>query len=189
MPLKHGVSQEVVSHNIHEMVKAGHPLKQAVAASMAMKRKSKKMSADGMYSEGGMVDPDNDEGEGTNDSEPVLRSLNEIQVQGDMNPADVENPGLEEHSDMLAKALYKKAQNEEMMPYAMGGLVQPELHDEALGTKPSEDMADSTEEPMSAEPAKPADEEYAESGLSEKAKKALEEKKRLRKYGMVSFST
>lgn len=32
MPLKSGKSKEIISSNIREMVKAGHPQKQAVAA-------------------------------------------------------------------------------------------------------------------------------------------------------------
>jgi hypothetical protein len=34
MPLLHGKSQKVISHNIREMEKAGHPHDQAVAAAM-----------------------------------------------------------------------------------------------------------------------------------------------------------
>lgn len=34
MPLKPGRSRKVISENIHEMVAAGHPVKQAVAASL-----------------------------------------------------------------------------------------------------------------------------------------------------------
>lgn len=33
MPLEKGKSKAAFSHNVHEMVKAGHPVKQAVAAS------------------------------------------------------------------------------------------------------------------------------------------------------------
>jgi hypothetical protein len=39
MPLRHGSSQKVISSNIKEMVKAGHPQRQAVAAAMSMARK------------------------------------------------------------------------------------------------------------------------------------------------------
>jgi hypothetical protein len=41
MPLQPGSSRETVSHNIEEMVKSGHPQKQAVAAALSNARKSK----------------------------------------------------------------------------------------------------------------------------------------------------
>jgi hypothetical protein len=41
MPLKKGKSQKVVSENIREMIKAGHPRKQAIAAALNQQRKSK----------------------------------------------------------------------------------------------------------------------------------------------------
>jgi hypothetical protein len=40
MPLKKGISQAVVSSNIKEMVAAGHPQKQAVAAALNTARQS-----------------------------------------------------------------------------------------------------------------------------------------------------
>ena len=40
MPLKKGSSRAVVSENIREMIKSGHPKDQAVAAALSQARKS-----------------------------------------------------------------------------------------------------------------------------------------------------
>lgn len=42
MPLKSGKSKKVISENIREMVKSGHPQNQAVAAAMSNARKIRK---------------------------------------------------------------------------------------------------------------------------------------------------
>jgi hypothetical protein len=44
MPLKKGKSQKVVSENIAEMIRAGHPRDQAIAASMRSAGKTRKPS-------------------------------------------------------------------------------------------------------------------------------------------------
>ena len=42
MPLVKGSSQKTISSNIREMMKAGHPQKQSIAAAMHMAGKSRK---------------------------------------------------------------------------------------------------------------------------------------------------
>lgn len=58
MPLLHGKSKKVVEHNIHEMVRAGHPAKQAVAASLSSADKYAKGGMPKMYAEGGEAESD-----------------------------------------------------------------------------------------------------------------------------------
>ena len=41
-PLKKGATAETVGRNIREMIAAGHPRKQAVAAAMRMKREAQR---------------------------------------------------------------------------------------------------------------------------------------------------
>lgn len=183
MPLKMGVSPETVSSNVKELMKTGRPQKQAVAIALAHKRKSaKKMAMGGMYAEGGMVDPDDDMDSGTNNSEQALRSLSEIQEQGDMNPSDITNPEYQKDKDSLAKALFDKAQKSEMLSFAEGGLVEG-MEDGMNGNEPDLDLNAGTEEPMMDEPSKPsAMEHMMGAGLSEAAKMALMEKKKRRKF-------
>lgn len=42
MPLKKGTSKATFSKNVKEMVRSGHPVKQAVAAAYSEKRKSQR---------------------------------------------------------------------------------------------------------------------------------------------------
>ena len=42
MPLEKGSSQEIISKNIAEMVKSGHPQEQAIAAALSQAGKSNK---------------------------------------------------------------------------------------------------------------------------------------------------
>jgi hypothetical protein len=42
MPLKSGSSRETISENIREMVRSGHPQRQAVAAALSNARRHKK---------------------------------------------------------------------------------------------------------------------------------------------------
>jgi hypothetical protein len=51
MPLKHGTSHEVITSNIKELIRAGHPQRQAVAAALAHSKKSKKMAQGGLAEE------------------------------------------------------------------------------------------------------------------------------------------
>lgn len=107
MPLKEGKSQKTISHNIKEMIKAGHPFKQAVAASLANTRK---------YAKGGMIEEDEDILD--EDHERDIVELNaEASEQG-----PVANPETMEKMMDFAKALHKEAESEEL--FADGGLVE-----------------------------------------------------------------
>ena len=62
MPLTPGKSRAVIQHNIHEMVKAGHPVKVAVAASLHnahYQRKHRKIDTNASAHDAGH--PDHDE--------------------------------------------------------------------------------------------------------------------------------
>lgn len=78
MPLKMGHSSQVVGSNIKEMMKAGHPKMQAIAAAMSMKRKSKKMADGGEVTD----QPSSSTYLGVDTSTPQAKA-----VQGSLNNA------------------------------------------------------------------------------------------------------
>lgn len=169
MPLMKGHKPEVVSKNIKELIGSGRDPKQAIAIALSSARKYKKMA------DGGMVD--DDEGLESSDDESAVRSIAELQDEADMNPSHVASPEEEDHSRMLAKALYDKSEEAEMM--SDGGMVE-----EPHGTdEPDEAKVAETEEPVSVMPKGPgAKSEAPMSELSQLALKALEEKKRSRRF-------
>lgn len=116
MPLKAGHNHETIRKNVHEMVKAGHPLKQAIAASLAKAHAPKNMAMGGEVEEDDVHD---------------LGSLNEM---GEAHPSEVANPeNLKEHMNM-ADALDEYMQKHDQVemddakegktPYAEGGIVE-----------------------------------------------------------------
>lgn len=175
MPLKHGHSKEVVSSNIKEMMKAGHPQKQAIAAALTMARKAKKMAM------GGEVMPDNDEGESTDFAQDAQRGLNEMRIEGGFQENAIANPKEENDEQMLARALQRKSESDEIKEgFAMGGLVEGE---QDMGTgEPDEAMVAETDEPMSELEGFPAEETHPPQGLTELAHQAIIEKKRKRRF-------
>lgn len=121
MPMKRGVSKETISHNISEMVKAGHAPKQAVAAALSMKRKSMKHMKDGGWAEGS----DENEDEMMEDSE---HNGGEQHEMNEFHSSEISNPEDQELHAKLAKALtshdlYSKEMGE-MDGYADGGDVE-----------------------------------------------------------------
>ncbi len=156
MPLKEGHSPEIVSGNIKEMIRSGYKPKQAIAAALAKKRKYQKMAEGGV-----VVDPDGalDELEGS------ARSLAELQEEAEARPEMVASPEMIDAGEMLAHALSKKVQEQEMQGYAMGGVVEEEVSTPV--------------EPERSEPIEPTDGGY----LSDEARNAIEKKKKMRRFG------
>lgn len=107
MPLKMGNNHLVTSENIKEMLKEGHPLKVAIAASLSMRRKSKKMAQGGEVlkelmnkdvdeSQGPDMSNMPDESEGPDDHEPKRHSY--------ANGGKVENSKEYNHSEFIEEA-------------------------------------------------------------------------------------
>jgi hypothetical protein len=208
MPLKKGRSHAVVSANVKEMMRAGHPQKQAIAASLANARKYAKggMVEDQDLEDGGMEDmPQEEYGMSGAKNESMMemasispddnnRSLNEVREDGVYYPAEVENPAREQEAYSFAHALHKKALKSEMdeRKYAQGGLVEagPEEDERLHGNHP-EDIADMpmSSEPWSAQPKRPVAGHKVMgnptgSELSMEALEAIRNKKKSRRYGV-----
>lgn len=138
MPLKSGKDHKVISSNIKEMVKAGHPLKQAIAASLAHARK---------FSEGGLAESmDGDASPEPKDDE----------LRPEMSNPDAEYPErsiveLDEDADEAARKEAPSSSLVDALSLAEGGFAQPEYSaEEGLEGNEPEPQADaSTEEPKS----------------------------------------
>lgn len=149
MPLQKGHSPEVVSANIKELVKSGYKPKQAVAISLASKRKYKKMATGGLvnadFDEAGSPQPVDSGDEdhyvsskaadgskldyrGTEmNGDDELRSLNEIREDGEYYPSEVANPMEQDEARSFAAALRRQAEAD-LGPehFASGGMVYKE---------------------------------------------------------------
>lgn len=200
MPLKKGSSHAVVSSNISEMMKAGHPQKQAIAAAMSMKRKAKKMA------EGGMVE---EEGSEMEEGSHNMGDDNGMSGMPVYPKGEDEAEGLSESvlaEEMLAKGLQARrmkandnSNSYEAFPGSIdkgqkmneGGLLVEAGHVDDKGDKPELGWVDDgTSEPMSSMPDKPADIGHSiisevpinEKMLSKEAMEAIRAKKMKRRY-------
>lgn len=145
---------------------------QEIAAHLATLRKKK-------MAQGGLVGDDMDQGAGSDLNENAERGLNELRIQAEDHPSAVENPEYQDAEHALARALFEKAESQEMR-FAMGGLVQSE-EDMPLGNKPDEEMSGEMGEPMPADPAA-TEEAPARPGLSAEAMAAIDAKRKKRRF-------
>lgn len=157
MPLKKGHSKEVLHENIQEMIRAGHPVKQAVAASYANQRKYKKMA------DGGMVEDDSHIEDETGDGH-----------QEDVGELQHDTQSMDGDADylMLGNALGKIHEDH---GYAHGGMVDEEDDDETVA-----EGGPAT--PMAEMPITTDNTAEMSAGLSEEQKKALMMKKQKRVF-------
>jgi hypothetical protein len=184
MPLMKSGSKKSLHENIREMMKSGHPQKQAIAASLANQRKYKKMAM------GGMVElPDEDDNiDGMRAGEPVYP----MEDAADTLSFNVEKEnGLAEH---LQKARYAANQERTLVPdtseMVKGNQFDQHQEEEPMsGDETPEVLHDGTEEPMSMEPKKPSALDHAMIGgvpmgsmLSKEAKEAIMKKRASRRF-------
>lgn len=123
MPLKKGYSRDVVSHNIQEMMRSGHPQKQAIAAALSTARKYKKMATGGLvnddFDEAGSPQPVGAEEDSYETSKPsaaaqhpdfappkdIERNIPIEMEMGEYHPSLVENPEKQSFDRRLAAAI------------------------------------------------------------------------------------
>jgi hypothetical protein len=136
MEIMQGHSKQIISSNIREMIKSGRTQNQAIAAALASARNSKR----------------------------VAETANPEESQA--TPEAVGAPETDDREKMLAKALYRRGEQDEISSYSTGA----------------------TPEVNSPDPIEPApEEEFAETmphkkELTEAAQLALAEKKRTRHF-------
>jgi hypothetical protein len=110
--------------------------------------------------------------------EDEIRSLNEIQMEGDSDPADVANPHEQDEAMLFANALRKRGEMK-LSPesFAKGGLVEGGSEEDEIlhGTQPEYSVDAGSEEPMRDELYKPSS-----ATITEEAKKALMMRKQRR---------
>ena len=124
MPMKKGHSKEVIGYNIKEMVKAGHPHKQAIAAALSEARKYKKMF------DGGMV-------EDYDIDEEHERTPEEFNIESQDGP--IAEPKEIEMRDHLTRALHEDSEKEEHeMGMSEGGMVYDDGYEEKGMDEPTE---------------------------------------------------
>ena len=206
--LKKGHSREVISQNIREMIASGHKPKQAIAASLANARKSKKMAEGGMMEEDSAADMSAESAARSQERGSIDSSHDAGEAGEAIYPIQDDPRGLSENVDAmasLAKAIQEAGHSandnthdfdpddsvsgQEM---AKSGQEQDgTVGDSMVGNKPDLDWVDDgSSEPMADEPMKPAAAARAAqaapgmtAALSDEAKRALAAKKAKRRYG------
>lgn len=186
MPLKHGHSRDVISFNVKEMMKSGHPQKQAIAAALSSARKAKKMYKGGLVNDDfgpagtpKPVDSGNEDmymtdepAAGTrephDEQDMYMTSVPENAVNGDYEPEKTASP--EEDSRRLAAMISGYSEGGEVTQ--IDPVKAKEVSDSfkkatgyadggMVGDKPEPHEDDGTEEPLSSMPVKPDGLEHA----------------------------